>query len=191
MIRFHRRDALGKPALLIASVLLLAIALVACSGDATTTPASPVPTVAATATPGPVAPLTAEVSATPTPTPPPPPPPPAEPTLSDTGLITMDIEVGTGAVAEVGDLVEVHYTGRLVDDTIFDSSVGGAPLPFRLGDGRVIEGWEEGIAGMKVGGRRLLIIPPELAYGAEGFPGYIPPNATLSFEVELMSVTQP
>ena len=95
---------------------------------------------------------------------------------------------GQGPEAVRGKTVEVHYTGRLTDGTQFDSSVGGAPFSFRLGAGEVIEGWDRGVAGMKVGGKRRLPLPPELGYGAAGAPPDIPPNATLVFEVELLAI---
>ena len=101
-----------------------------------------------------------------------------------------DIIVGTGEEANVGETVEVHYTGWLLDGDKFDSSVDrGTPFSFTLGEKRVIAGWEQGVAGMKVGGKRELIIPPELGYGARGAGGVIPPNATLKFEIELLGVT--
>lgn len=100
-----------------------------------------------------------------------------------------DIQVGTGAEAKTGDRVAMHYTGTLTDGTKFDSSLDrGQTFDFQLGAGRVIKGWDQGIPGMKVGGKRKLTIPPDLAYGERGFPGAIPPNATLIFEVELVGV---
>jgi FKBP-type peptidyl-prolyl cis-trans isomerase len=96
---------------------------------------------------------------------------------------------GTGAEASSGQRVSVHYTGWLTDGKKFDSSVDrGQPFGFQLGAGMVIQGWDRGVAGMKVGGKRKLTIPPELGYGARGFPGAIPPNSTLVFEVELLAV---
>jgi FKBP-type peptidyl-prolyl cis-trans isomerase FkpA len=111
-----------------------------------------------------------------------------EVTLAD-GLKYTDDQVGTGAEATAGKTAVVHYTGWLSDGTKFDSSKDrGQPFSFPLGGGRVIKGWDEGVVGMKVGGKRTLIIPPELGYGARGAPGAIPPNATLKFEVELLDV---
>jgi FKBP-type peptidyl-prolyl cis-trans isomerase len=107
---------------------------------------------------------------------------------TDEGLVYADIECGTGAEAKPGDTLTVHYTGTLEDGTEFDSSVGGEPFPFVLGNGDVIQGWDLGFEGMKVGGKRRLTIPPELGYGASGSPPVIPPNATLIFEVELVEI---
>jgi FKBP-type peptidyl-prolyl cis-trans isomerase len=103
----------------------------------------------------------------------------------------VEQRAGTGAEARAGARVEVHYTGWLLDGKQFDSSRGGSPFAFQLGAGQVIKGWDQGVAGMRVGGRRRLTIPPELAYGLRGFPGVIPAQATLVFEVELVAVTAP
>jgi FKBP-type peptidyl-prolyl cis-trans isomerase len=109
------------------------------------------------------------------------------------GLKYTDSKIGDGATATAGSKVSVHYTGWLynngVKGTKFDSSVDrGKPFEFILGAHQVIAGWDEGVAGMKVGGKRTLIIPPELGYGARGAGGVIPPNATLMFDVELLGV---
>jgi FKBP-type peptidyl-prolyl cis-trans isomerase len=109
-------------------------------------------------------------------------------TKTSSGLQYWDITVGTGAEAHNGQKVKVHYTGWLTTGKKFDSSVGGAPFAFRIGAGDVIKGWDEGVAGMKVGGKRQLRIPPDLAYGQKGYPGVIPPNATLVFDVQLVDV---
>jgi peptidylprolyl isomerase len=105
------------------------------------------------------------------------------------GLRYADLQVGDGAVAEVGQTVSVHYTGWLENGQKFDSSLDrGEPFALTLGQGQVIRGWEEGVPGMRVGGRRQLVIPPELGYGAAGAGGVIPPDATLIFEIELLDV---
>ena len=107
------------------------------------------------------------------------------------GLQYEDLKVGTGKVAAKGDIVTLHYTGWLADGKKFDSSLDRKkPIRFQLGARKVIPGWEEGLQGMKEKGKRKLIIPPELAYGAEGRPPEIPKNATLTFEVELLKVTK-
>lgn len=108
---------------------------------------------------------------------------------TDSGLQYWDIRVGTGQVAKEGSRVRVHYTGWLTTGKKFDSSVdAGKPFDFTIGNAEVIKGWEQGVAGMKVGGKRQLRIPPELAYGADGYPGSIPPNATLIFDIQLLGV---
>jgi FKBP-type peptidyl-prolyl cis-trans isomerase FkpA len=118
-----------------------------------------------------------------------PPPAPAQP--ADQKLKIKDIKKGKGDVAKAGMTVSVHYTGWLTNGTKFDSSVDrGQPFSFALGAGQVIAGWDQGVAGMKVGGVRELIIPPSLGYGAQGTPGGpIPPDATLKFRVELLGVS--
>ncbi|MBM5814810.1 MAG: FKBP-type peptidyl-prolyl cis-trans isomerase [Cyanobacteria bacterium M_DeepCast_100m_m1_067] len=104
------------------------------------------------------------------------------------GLRITDLVVGDGAEAVAGQTVVVNYRGTLANGTEFDSSYGRGPFSFPLGGGRVIQGWDEGVAGMKVGGKRKLVIPPDLAYGERGAGGVIPPNATLTFEVELLRI---
>jgi FKBP-type peptidyl-prolyl cis-trans isomerase len=104
-------------------------------------------------------------------------------------LIIEDLVVGNGATAQAGQSVVVHYTGWLTSGQKFDSSVDrNDPFDFRLGAGQVIPGWDQGVAGMQVGGKRKLTIPPNLAYGSRGAGGVIPPNATLVFEVELLAI---
>jgi FKBP-type peptidyl-prolyl cis-trans isomerase FkpA len=110
-------------------------------------------------------------------------------TRTPSGLYYRDLEVGTGQTAEPWDVVAVHYTGWLPDGSQFDSSRDvGEPFLFQIGTGNVIDGWDEGVAGMSVGGRRQLVIPPDLGYGESGVGGVIPPNATLVFDVELLEV---
>lgn len=107
------------------------------------------------------------------------------------GLTYVELECGDGAQAKSGDTVSVHYTGTLEDGTEFDSSVGGEPFPFTIGAGQVIKGWDLGVPGMKVGGKRELTIDSDLAYGETGAGGVIPPGATLIFEIELLDITTP
>jgi FKBP-type peptidyl-prolyl cis-trans isomerase len=110
-------------------------------------------------------------------------------TESMSELIIEDLVAGNGTTATAGMQVTVHYTGWLTDGRKFDSSVDrNDPFQFRLGAGQVIPGWDQGVAGMQIGGKRKLTIPPNLAYGARGAGGVIPPNATLVFEVELLAV---
>jgi len=112
-----------------------------------------------------------------------------EMTAPVTSLQIEDTKVGTGPEAQPGRQVSVHYTGTLMDGTKFDSSRDrNEPFEFRLGAGEVIPGWDQGVKGMKVGGTRKLTIPPSLAYGSQGSPGAIPPNATLKFDIELLGV---
>ena len=117
----------------------------------------------------------------------------SKPVTTSSGLQMVDTQPGTGASPKSGQTAVVHYTGYLNDNgkkgKKFDSSVDrGQPFEFPIGQGRVIKGWDEGVATMKVGGKRMLIIPPALGYGAQGAGGVIPPNATLIFDVELLGV---
>ncbi len=115
--------------------------------------------------------------------------PAAEEVKLPNGLVYQDLVVGDGAVAEKGMKATVHYTGWLTDGTKFDSSVDrGQPFSFTLGQGQVIKGWDEGVQGMRVGGKRKLTIPPDMAYGARGYPPVIPPGSTLVFEVQLLGL---
>jgi FKBP-type peptidyl-prolyl cis-trans isomerase len=131
--------------------------------------------------------VTAAAKAEPVPTPTQ--PAPAVPTKPDPSLGIKDLVVGKGPEAKSGDTVSVHYTGTLTTGEKFDSSKDrGQPFSFPLGQGRVIRGWDQGVAGMKVGGKRKLTIPGPLAYGERGSPPKIPANATLLFDVELLEV---
>ncbi|MGD1853241.1 MAG: FKBP-type peptidyl-prolyl cis-trans isomerase [Leptolyngbyaceae cyanobacterium] len=110
-------------------------------------------------------------------------------TTTDSGLMYEDLEVGTGALPTAGQAVTVHYTGTLENGDKFDSSRDrNRPFSFTIGVGQVIKGWDEGVSTMRVGGRRKLVIPPDLGYGTRGAGGVIPPNATLVFDVELLRV---
>src|SRR5215510_16243877 len=111
-----------------------------------------------------------------------------KPKTTASGVQYWDITPGTGATAVSGKKVTVNYTGWLTSGKQFDSSVGKRPFQFKLGGGQVIQGWDDGVTGMKVGGKRQLRIPPNLGYGSQGFSGVIPPNATLVFDVELLAV---
>jgi FKBP-type peptidyl-prolyl cis-trans isomerase len=109
--------------------------------------------------------------------------------VTSSGLRYTDLEVGQGDEAASGQTAVVHYTGWLMNGAKFDSSKDrGQPFSFPLGQGRVIRGWDEGVAGMRVGGRRVLVVPPDLGYGHRGAGGVIPPDATLKFEVELLEL---
>lgn len=116
---------------------------------------------------------------------------PANAVKTPSGLAYVDLVVGNGAAPTTGKPVKVHYTGWLENGTKFDSSVDrGEPFVFTIGTGQVIPGWDEGVMSMRVGGKRKLIVPPELGYGAAGAGGVIPPNAVLIFEVELLDVAK-
>lgn len=128
-------------------------------------------------------------------------PPPAAPTegsgpapsasVKRAELVKTDVVVGTGAAATKGSAVSVHYVGTLEDGTVFDSSRDrGTPFTFIIGQGKVIRGWEQGVVGMRVGGKRKLVVPPHLGYGEDGSPPKIPGNATLLFEIELLHVVE-
>jgi peptidylprolyl isomerase len=108
--------------------------------------------------------------------------------VTPSGLRITDLVIGNGPEATSGETVSVNYRGTLENGKEFDSSYGRGPFSFPLGAGRVIRGWDEGVAGMQVGGKRKLVIPPDLAYGERGAGGVIPPNATLVFEVELLQI---
>ena len=108
-----------------------------------------------------------------------------------TGVVTQEIVIGDGSLAVAGDTITVHYVGTLLDGKVFDSSLDrNTPFSFILGVGQVIRGWDEGFSGMRVGGKRLLIVAPDYGYGDQGV-GAIPPNSTLIFEVELLNVEKP
>ena len=176
----------------IAVAALISLAAIACSGyNQSPTPDASVPT------PGSAGTVSTQVAAVPCPPAPPVPPdipnvPPApadaKPVTTPSGLQYIDITPGTGATAASGQTASVNYTGWLLNGTKFDSSAdhGGQPFSFPLGGGQVIKGWDEGVAGMHVGGKRRLIVPPDLAYGSKGAGGVIPPCSTLIFDVDLL-----
>jgi FKBP-type peptidyl-prolyl cis-trans isomerase len=165
-------------------VLVAALGAQGC--DSLTAPPEPIAisadtTTAAAAMAKPAAPA-ASASAAPAPAP----SPPSDPNAK---LVQTDLVVGKGAEAKSGDTVSVHYVGTLTNGTEFDSSrKRGTPFVFTLGKGQVIRGWDQGVTGMKVGGKRKLVIPPVLAYGDHGMGSVIPPNSTLTFEVELVDI---
>ncbi|MEA2447925.1 MAG: hypothetical protein QOK47_1562 [Actinomycetota bacterium] len=111
-----------------------------------------------------------------------------DPVTTDSGLVIKDVKCGEGAEAARGDSVSVHYTGTLENGDEFDSSEGGEPFSVKIGSGQVIEGWEEGLVGMREGGTRELTVPPDLGYGPDGYPPVIPPDATLTFEIRMISI---
>ena len=108
--------------------------------------------------------------------------------VTPSGLRYTDLKIGQGDAADTGKVLEVHYTGWLKDGPKFDSSIEDRPFTFRLGTGDAIKGWDEGLIGMKVGGRRRLVIPPELGFGKQGVGSVVPPNSVLVYEFELLAV---
>jgi peptidylprolyl isomerase len=112
----------------------------------------------------------------------------AQTITTSSGLKYRDLVVGKGPQPKDGETVVVDYTGRFTSGKIFDTSKGKQPFQFVLGRGQVIKGWDEGVATMHLGGKRKLVIPPDLAYGSQGYPGAIPPNSTLVFEVDLLKI---
>ncbi len=183
---------MALPSLLVRSALAASIALALLTGACNALTAPPPPEPIATDTLSSAAPShsaapSASASAAPQPSAPPPPAPSTPP--PGPGLGIQDIVVGKGPACKSGDSVSVHYVGTLADGKEFDSSrKRNQPFPFTLGQGRVIKGWDQGVVGMKVGGKRKLTIPPAYGYGERGMPPVIPPNSTLFFEVELLGI---
>ncbi len=169
-----------RPGLALAALALAALALASCHQKTATSGSNATP-AALTPPDKPAANTGAPMSGTP--------PAAAQEITTPSGLKYQDLVLGDGTVAETSHLVSVHYTGWLTDGTKFDSSLDrGRPFDFKLGAGQVIRGWDEGVTGMRVHGKRRLTIPPDLGYGPQGAGGVIPPNATLVFEVELLDV---
>jgi peptidylprolyl isomerase len=175
---------MGYATYLVRAPFAIAVAIGAVACASLTEPPSPEPVSS-----GETAQVTPPASALAKPAQSAPPPAPTETAKPpEKPLSSTDLKVGAGAVAKSGDKIAVHYVGTLENGTEFDSSrKRNQPFTFTLGQGQVIKGWDQGVAGMKVGGKRKLVIPPSLAYGERGRPG-IPPNSTLIFEVELMAV---
>jgi hypothetical protein len=181
------RRPLGLPSgigRLVATTLALALAVSVFGGCTALTEPTPIEPIATAAEAHSVAPPASAA--------PPAPPRPAlsaQPVAPDEQMGTVTLTPGKGPVAKPGDRVSVHYVGTLTDGKKFDSSRDrDKPFDFTLGQGQVIKGWDEGVAGMKVGEKRKLTIPPAMAYGPQGRPPVIPPNSTLIFEVELMAI---
>lgn len=182
------RASFSVPSILSGIFLLL---LPACSKLTEPPTAEPISTDTSTTSASAKGAATAQLNAKPAQSAPPPAPsaPAVPPAAAGGKLETKDVVVGKGKEAKAGDRVSVHYAGTLTDGKEFDSSrKHGKPFDFQLGAGNVIKGWDQGVAGMKVGGKRKLTIPYELAYGERGMPPAIPPRATLLFEVELLEV---
>lgn len=179
----HAVHSIRLPAALLASLALAACSNLTAPGpdEAITVTKEPTAAAAKPAEPAPEATAKPAESA--------PAKPADHPAAPEEPLKKTDVIVGKGPEAKVGDLVSVHYVGTLVDGKEFDASrKHGQPFEFPLGRGQVIKGWDEGVAGMKPGGKRKLVIPPSKGYGARGAPPVIPPNATLLFEVELLEI---